>query len=309
MKLFPRTYSGEADKKSMASLAQAFSASHLHTIDLPYRLSSWGLDEPENIRLWETGNGVLMGWAALQAPFWTIDYACHPEAASELFVEMLAWADSLAEEIVETPDGHPAWYVNVFASQTEHIRVLEEAGFTDQGDMGEDSWSKVLMQRSAQEPIRQFPVPQGFTLRPLAGVGEAAAYVALHQETFETKNMTVAWRSRTLQHPAYTPDLDIVIAAPDGRLGAFCIGWLMRGVSGDLIGQIEPLGCHPDFRRYALGRLALAEVLHRMQALGVSSILVETDIYRNTALALYESLGFQVIQDVRVFRKNYGGRA
>lgn len=165
------------------------------------------------------------------------------------------------------------------------------------------------MQRDAQEPIRQYPIPKGFTVRPLAGEGEIAAYVALHQETFETKNMTLAWRFRTLQHPAYTPDLDIVIAAPDGRLGAFCIGWLMREVGGDLIGQIEPLGCHPDFRRYALGRLALAEVLHRMQALGISSIFVETDNDRKTALALYKSLGFQVIQDVRVFRKNYGGTA
>jgi mycothiol synthase len=307
--LFPRTYSGEADKKSMASLAQAFPASHLHTVDLPYRLSSWGLDAPENAQLWDTAKGKLMGWAALQTPFWTIDYACHPAAACALFAEMLAWADSLAEEIVETPYGHPAWYVNVFASQMEHIRILEAAGFTDQAEVGEDSWSKVLMQRSAQEPIRYYPVPQGFTVRPLAGVGEAAAYVALHQETFETKNMTLAWRSRTLQHPAYTPDLDIVIAAPDGRLGAFCIGWLIRGVGGDLIGQIEPLGCHPDFRRFALGRLALAEVLRRMQALGVSSILVETDNDRNTALALYESLGFRVIQDVRVFRKTYGGTA
>lgn len=309
MTLFPRTYSGKAEQESMASLAQAFPASYLHTADLPYRLSSWGLDAPENSRLWETAEGELMGWAALQTPFWTIDYACHPEVESELFPEMLTWASQRAEAIVETPYGHPAWYVNVFASQTEHIRVLEEAGFTDQAEIGDDSWSKVLMQRNAQEPIRQYPLPQGFTVRPLAGLGEGAAYVALHQDTFESKNMTFEWRSRTLQQPAYIPDLDIVIAAPDGRLGAFCIGWLMRGGGGDLIGQIEPLGCHPDFRRYALGRLALAEVLRRMQALEASSILVETDIYRNTALALYESLGFQVIQDVRVFCKKYGGTA
>jgi mycothiol synthase len=309
LKLLPRAYSGEADKKSMTSLAQAFPASHLHTVDLPYRLSSWGLDAPENTRLWETEKGELMGWAALQTPFWTIDYACHPAVEYALFPEMLAWASQGAEQIVATPYGHPAWYVNVFASQTEHIRALEAAGFADQAEIGEDSWSKVLMQRKAQEPIRQFSVPQGFTVRSLAGVDEAAPYVTLHQAVFETKNMTLAWRSRTLQHPAYTPDLDIVIAAPDGRLGAFCIGWLMQGVGGDLIGQIEPLGCHPDFRRYALGRLALAEVLRRMQALGVSSILVETDNDRKTALALYESLGFQVILDVRVFRKNYGGTA
>jgi ribosomal protein S18 acetylase RimI-like enzyme len=197
--------------------------------------------------------------------------------------------------------------VNVFASQTEHIRALEAAGFADQAEVGEDSWSKVLMQRDAQDAFRQHPIPTGFVVRPLSGESEVEAYVALHQVVFETKNMTVEWRFRTLQQPAYNPDLDFVVAAPDGRLGAFCIGWLRRAPDGDIIGQIEPLGCHPDFRRYALGRLALAEVLRRMQALGVSLILVETDNYRNTALSLYESLGFRIIQDVRVFRKNYGG--
>jgi mycothiol synthase len=305
---FIRAYSAEADKLRMASLAQAFPASHLHTVDLPYRLSSWGLDESENTQLWETAKGALMGWVVLQTPFWTIDCACHPAVESKLFPEMLAWAGQRAEEIVETPYGHPTWFVNVFATQAGRIQALEEAGFANQTEVGEDSWSKVLMQRSA-DPIRQYPAPKGFTIRPLAGVGEAAAYVALHQETFGSKNMTVAWRFRTLQHPAYSPDLDIVVAAPDGRLGAFCIGWLMRGEDGVLIGQIEPLGCRPDFRGYALGRLALAEVLRRMQALEVRSILVETDNYRNTALALYESLGFRIIQGVVVFRKNYGGTA
>jgi mycothiol synthase len=307
MNLHPYASSGEADQLKMLSLAQAFPASHLHTVDLPYRLASWGLDEPENTRLWETEDGELLGWAVLQPPFWTVDCTCHPEAENALFPEMLAWADQRAQAIAATRYGRPAWFVNVFTSQTQRILALEAAGFADQADLGEDSWSKVLMQRDGQEPIRQYSLPKGFTVRPLAGTSEVAAYVTLHQETFESKNMTVEWRARTLQQPAYTPDLDIVIAASDERLGAFCIGWLMCETNGDLIGQIEPLGCHPAFRRFALGRLALVEVLRRMQVLGVKSILVETDNYRSTALALYESLGFHPLQAVGVFRKDYGG--
>jgi len=306
MKFYLRTFSGETDMREMAALAQAFPESHLHSTDLPYRLSSWGMDDPENIRLWSDSSGRLVGWAALQTPFWTIDYACHPDAEIELFPEILAWADFRAKEILETPFGLPTWFVNVFTGQSERIRALEEAGFANQAQVGEDSWTKVLMRRAPHEPVKPYRVTEGFLVRPLAGENEVEPYVELHQAVFETKNMTVEWRGRTLHHPVYSPDLDIVVATPDGQLAAFCIGWLARSPGRDPVGQIEPLGCHKDFRRYALGRVALAEVLRRMQAAGVGSIFVETDNYRNTALTLYESMGFHVIQDVLVFRKDYG---
>ena len=160
------------------------------------------------------------------------------------------------------------------------------------------------MMRAAQD-VPTFRIPTGFVVRSLAGESEVSAYVELHRAVFESKGMTVEWRARTLRRPEYAPDLDVVVAAPDGRLAAFCIGWLSEGAGGALEGRVEPLGCHPDFRRYALGRIALAEVLRRLQAHGAQQIYVETDNYRNTAFALYESLGFRVVQDVLVFRKDY----
>jgi len=68
------------------------------------------------------------------------------------------------------------------------------------------------------------------------------------------------------------------------------------------------LGCHRDFRRYALGRVALSEGLHRLQSLGAQRIFVETDSYRNTAFQLYEAFDFQVLKDVLVFRKDYASK-
>ena len=128
------------------------------------------------------------------------------------------------------------------------------------------------------------------------------AYVDLQQAVFESKNMTAEWRTRTLKHSAYRRDLDIVVESPNGRLAAFCICWFDER-SGD--GHIEPLGCHQDFRRYALGRVALSEGLHRLQSLGAKNIFVETDSYRNTAFRLYESFDFQVFKNVLVYRKDY----
>jgi len=89
------------------------------------------------------------------------------------------------------------------------------------------------------------------------------------------------------------------------RLVAFCIGWLSTGDGDEIRGQIEPLGCHADFSRYALGRLALRETLRRLQLQGAKRIFVETDSYRNTAFRLYESVGFQVIREILVYGKSY----
>lgn len=286
-------------KTALITLAELDPANNLHVTDLPWRFSSWALDNPQNVQLWRDASGQLLAWAVLQTPFWALDYAIHPDAG-HLHPQILAWADERARELLDTPYGHPAWFVNAFNRQSSRCAELEAAGFAAQTDVGETSWSKVFLQRSAQTPIKAYPPPAGFTARPLAGESEVEAYVNLHQSVFESKNMTVEWRARTLQHPHYCPELDVVVAAADGRLAAFCIGWL----SGKR-GQIEPLGCHKDYRRYALGRVALAETLRRLVALGAQEIVVETDSYRNTAFALYESLGFRVAEEVTVFRKEY----
>ncbi len=299
-----RPIRSEADKLAMSTLAHEARPAQLHVADLPWRLSSWALDEPENTRLWYDAAGRMLGWAVLQTPFWTIDYICHPEAEEHLHPEILAWSESRARACLQTSYGHPFWIVVVFSDQGLRIRQLEAAGFANQADVGEDSWSKVYLERPASLPVSQAALADGFTIRPLAGKAEVPAYVEMHQRTFESKNMQVGWRLRTLQHPHYRPDLDLVAVAPDGRLAAFCIGWLDG--NDPSIGQIEPMGVHPDFRKYGLGWVVLAECMRRLQAHGVTRIVLETDLERNAALLVYKSSGFQIRRDVLVYRKDFG---
>lgn len=302
-----RNPSGEPDTHALVTLAHVCPSDNLHVGDLPYRLSSWALDDPENIGLWTDGDGRLLAWAIMQTPFWTIDYTLHPKADAILHKEILAWADHRARQSVGTESGRPCWFVTVMDTQRSRIADLEKAGFVCQAGVGEDSWSKVLMQRPAQSPVQQRPLPAGFFIRPLAGETEVAAYVELHRTVFESKNMTPAWRNRTLSRQEYLPDLDLVAVGRDGRLVAFCIGWFSRSWDGIPGGQIEPFGVHPDFRRLGLGRAVLLEGLRRLYLYGAVSVSVETDQYRNSALDLYKEVGFRPTRDILVFRKDYGG--
>lgn len=303
MTITQRAYSNEQDKYLMSALAHQCPENNLHVVDLPYRFCSWAFDNPENINLWVDENQQLVAWAVLQSPFWTIDYVCHPEQESYLHREILSWANQRAQIVHNSPYARPAWFVMVFSGQNNRIRDLENAGFKCQSDVGEDSWSKVLMRRSSQTLVKVYkPRSAGFTVRSLAGEKEVQNYVELHQSVFESKNMTTDWRMRTLQHPNYMPELDIVVESSNGNLAAFCVCWFDKNSKA---GHVEPLGSHKDFRQYALGRVALSEGLFRLQSLGAQNIFVETDNFRNTAFRLYESFDFQVIQDVLVYRKDY----
>jgi ribosomal protein S18 acetylase RimI-like enzyme len=299
-----RSYAGIADQALMRVLVEAAPHKHLHVIDVPYRFSSWALDEPEQASLWFALSGELHAWACLQTPFWALDYALHPDAPPSLLAEVLQWADGRMQATHGTTYGRPIWFANVFAEQMEEIAALEVAGFVCQADVGEDSWSKVLMLHD-RSGATSAVTPPGFTLRPLAGEAEVPAYVRLHRAVFESESMTATWRAATLRQPAYREELDLVVEAPDGQLAAFCVGWLAQhGPRGRASGQIEPLGVAAAYRQLGLGRAIASACVQRLYEMGAEEVYVETDAFRNAALALYEAVGFRVQRDVLVYRKD-----
>lgn len=306
MTIYQRPINGTDDLHAITDLVNQFHEDYLHVTDLPYRLSSWAMDYPENSQLW-FDDDKLLGWAIMQTPFWSIDYAYHSDH-SELHPQILTWADERAKAIVDTPSGHPCWFINVFTTQTDRMTDLEAAGFASQADVGDNSWTKVLFLCPSKDVPAESELPDGFTIRPLAGESEVQAYVDLHQAVFQSKNMNLEWRQRTLQQQAYNPDVDLVAVAPDGTLAAFCICWLNTNSAGEITGQIEPLGVSEDFRKLGLGRTILTQGMRQLAANGARSICVETDNYRDEAYALYESVGFRVEHDVLVYRKDYASQ-
>ena len=304
MGILNSAFASETDLQAMTELVRKFPKGNLHIIDLPYRLSSWSFDYTENIRIWHDGNGQLLAWAVLQVPFWTIDYAYHPDFHHDLHPQILKWADEQARKIVDTPSGHPAWYVSAASDELDRIHDLERAGFASQENVGENSWSQVLMEHSMHLPDTG-TVPDEFLIRRLAGANEVDAYVELHRSVFESKNMTAEWRARTLRRPEYIADLDLVAVAPNGQLAAFCICWLGTDGNGEVAGQIEPLGVYAEHRKLGLGRAILLEGLKQLKARGAKRSFVQTESHRNAAFRLYESAGFRVAQKILMYRKDY----
>lgn len=280
-----RPFTGAADIERMIALAYAFPDQYLRSVDLPYRLASWALDNPRNVCLWEDEAGDLLGFAIIQLPWRSLDTCAHP-AARDAGIErlMLVWATERAQEIADESGKPLMLYVDAFEHDAEQLALLAAYGFVP------DQSAMIRVVRSLEDVLPQPHLPDGFVLRPIDGMRELREYVVLHRAAFGAADMTIEWRRRTVRAPQYIPELDVVAEAPDGRLAAFCMCWL-GPVCGE--GYIEPLGVHPDFAGYGLGRAVLLEGLWRLQAHG--AVLAVIDRYEGDegARALCDALGFR----------------
>lgn len=289
-----RPFAGADDLRRMADLVRTFPDKHANVVDLPYRLSSPSLDSPENVRLWTGADDMLVAFGVVQQPWQSLDYALHPRAyQSDVEDQLLTWAVERAAALGRER-GSP-YRLNVYVPDDRHEQMiaLERHGFAR-----DDTWTMLYLGQSPVASPLPSPLPTGWSIRPLAGSDEVEAYVALHRAAFGSTNMTVPWRRRTLAMPEYIPDLDLVIAAPDGRLAAFCICWLHPDGS---TGQIEPLGVHPDFQQLGLGRAVLLEGLRCLRDHGATTALVEAYANNDSARYLYESVGFRPTRTLRTY--------
>lgn len=270
------------DLERMLALVRAFPHHQRHVIDLPYRLCSPSLDRPENVRHWLDAGGSLLAWAAWQQPFITLDYALHPQASAGLEEEIVLWGIRRFEALARERGRVLDYVIDAREDDLPRRALLERHGFRPSAH-----WRQHHLRRALREPVPPAPLPAGFALRPLAGVSEVAAAVALHRAAFESENMTEVWRLRIVRSPHYSPNLDVVATAPNGRLAAFCLCWLDRTDAGRIAGQVEPLGVHPAFKGLGLGRAVLLEGLRRMREAGAAEAHIEVDSVNAAARRLY----------------------
>ncbi|MEO8883799.1 MAG: N-acetyltransferase [Devosia sp.] len=289
MKFWKRGYRGKPDLAEVLRLAAADPASHIHLVDLPYRLCSWGLDDSRNVGVWADGDGHMIGFAVVQPPFQTLDMTIqrHPENA-ELIDTIVRWAlqrfRDLAKE--ETAD-RQSLYISVPQNEIL-IEQLERHGFS------REPWFFVH-QHMMLEDLTLHRASTGYDIRSLKGIDEVEAYVELHRAAFGSKNMTAEWRRRMLQHELYVPELDLVAVASDGTLAGFCICW----IDGDRKqGQIEPLGVHPNHQRAGLGVALVCEAVGRLRRLGAKSAGVYSYSVDDAAQATYRAAGFKQLQNI-----------
>lgn len=181
-------------------------------------------------------------------------------------------------------------------SLTDHARVaaLRAAGFELQGP------PSPLFERGTSGASPR--AVDGFEIRSIRGEGEHAARADAARLAFASTLQPEAHRARYLRFmrsPAYVPEHDIVAVAPDGTIAAFAIYWPDDDLS---LGQFEPVGTHPDFRRRGLARAVVLEGLARLAARGIERARVMTGGANEPASSTYHAVGFNLVDQVARYR-------
>ena len=296
MKIDGRPYRGlHSDDVLIADLLSSQPGYVRHVVDQPWRLASPDTQSGRFARLWPGPAGQLAGFAAWQTPWASLDlYVRDGPHRLAVLDDAFDWAGELFRVLdAERGKALPYW-LECRSDDDDTPRLAAARGFT----LTDDRY--VGLERALPGLAAPAAPPPGFCLRQLSGRTEATAYAELHRAAFGSAAMTGEWRARTLQMPQWRADLDLVAVADDGRLAGFVIGWFD---GARRVGQVEPLGVHPDFTRRGIGVALLGELLARFRLLGATAAQVEAERGNLAAIGAYERAGFHAAHTVRAYGK------
>ena len=264
-----RPYAGADDLRAMIGLTAARPAERVADYPSIVDLQEL-LGEPDSgvrARLWETAEGRLAGFALLTSTSGGLDMEIAAQAASaDLGMQMIIWAEACFRENYEGPEGSRILRVGCRDDDGQRIALLDKHGFAPV------SWHTVTMVRSLTEAVSEPQLPEGFTIRHLAGPQEVDQAVALHRAAFGTTHMTVGQRLAMIRTPEYDQDLDLVAVSPDGTLAAYVLCHFSRqenALTGCNEGYTDPVATHPAFQRRGLARALLLTGLQLLKDRGL----------------------------------------
>jgi GNAT superfamily N-acetyltransferase len=302
----PRRYQNNNDLEAMRDLLRRGRLAnngtyYVHPGDLnwwlfypPLAYDFWG-----SIYLWDDPDrpGQILAWALLSPVGETFDVVLQPELrGTPLAWEMYRWAIR---------------QLKVYAKQAgrEHIGVcwiseedtLMRTWLVDQGFALASRDAHLVYDLAVPRPSVQ--LPEGYVVRSSRGLDEVAQRAWAQYNAFDNSAAFEVYLqrfTRFMHTPAYDPAWDMVVAAPDGQIGAFCIVW-PDPLSG--VGLFEPVGTHPDFQRKGLGKAVMLEALDRLQMLGLRQAIVTTGADHLPAIRLYEAVGFHHGSQLLFYKK------
>ena len=175
------------------------------------------------------------------------------------------------------------------------IAMLERTGFI------RENVRSLFYERSLNEPIKNYALPSGFSLRTVKGKDEAENLVTLHRAAFGTEYFTVEARLAIMNTIGYEQELDLVVTAQNGELAASCICGLEK--DNKLIGYTDPIGVHPAYQKHGLGKAIITAGFRLLKEKGVKTVEIGTSSENPAMQALAETLGFTIVSEKLWFSK------
>ena len=288
---------------------------YLMNSDVAWRLP--GSAPKENIRLWYDEEGIAaFAWFEPNGPI-SFDVRVGLDFHNPICTDLIAWLEirrrdfprlfpwllslksmrdwenALTDELAARPDPRMWLQVSALDKDEERRQFLARMGFEPT-----EHFSYALT-RSLEDEIPEPELPAGYRLRSVEEP-DFEERVATHRDAWFKSGFTLEQYLRIRAVDNFEPSLDIVAEDANGKFGSYCIGWVDRQLG---IGDFEPVGTRPAYRRLGLGQAVNYEGLRRMKAMGMHSAKIGTAGFNDRAFGLYTSCGFKLIDKDRTWVK------
>jgi ribosomal protein S18 acetylase RimI-like enzyme len=210
-----------------------------------------------NTKLWFDADQII-GWAFVDDSH-NLLWELKKQYTESLGAEMVTWGKAcirktLAEGETSTLDA------SCREDDKERLAFIRQHGF-HQTDM-----ISIGMKRHLSEPIPQFELPEGFSIRAIKGTEEAEAVASTHRSAFESEYMSTKNRLAIMNTSEYDPTLDLMVIAPDGSIAAYCTCSVNEQSKE---GSTDPVATHPRFQRMGLAKALLTKGLQMLKERGM----------------------------------------
>jgi mycothiol synthase len=244
-----------------------------------------------NTKLWFDGTRPI-GWAYVDDSR-NLCWEVEKQYTEEVGREMVAWGEACIHKNLAT--GETA---TLDASCREGIK--ERLDFISQHGFHQTEVMTVHMKRQLSEPIPEFELPLGFSIRSVKGNEEAEAIASAHRAAFGTGYMTTENRLIIMNTSEYDPALDLVAIAPDGIIAAYCTCSVNEQTK---VGTTDPVATHPDYQRLGLAKALLLKGLRMLKEHGMESASLGTNGANLAMQKAAKSVGFCLEHRVLWFEK------
>lgn len=243
----------------------------------------------DRIAVWENGNGDIVGVVHAEEREFGEVFLQRPPGFPSPLSEMLTYAE---ETFTDPKTGS----LDIIAGKRDEQlqAILQKRGY--RRDENRPEFECML---SLSDPP-DINLPEGFAVLSMADNNDIESrrkVLGLAFGNTDPLHWPPASTYRELQKaPDYRRDLDLYVVAPNGEHVACCIVWYDHH---NRLGEFEPVGTHPDYRRQGFGREVMAEGIRRISSLGAKIARV------HSVQGFYEAVGFQKREIGHVWTKEF----
>jgi GNAT superfamily N-acetyltransferase len=210
-------------------------------------------------------------------------YRNHPDEAA-LHAALLEFAVSNLNRI--TPVLANPIGLTIDRNDKHDAKILTSLGLRTDGEI-----QHLTFRATAKDSIAPPALPAGFRFTDMSDESLLDERVALVKSVWPEHTLDVERYRSVRTAPIYRADLDLAIADSEDRLLAFATCWFDPVTN---VGQLEPVGTHPDARGKGLGKAIVQHASHRLFDLGAERVFINCFAKNDAGRALYFASGYEL---------------